>query len=165
MFQLQLKKKRNRTPFREICSQRFTLRQIETHRGLNSTASQVLNGCGSVGNSLTFSQKFLGLGAHDLMWMISALEFLCSNFCLRFSQNDVYVYISNFFFFCLGWYISKRFTMCCVLFVLRMACFVYLKDFLHISCWCYRLNSCSLYFIFNVFMQRKFWGRIHCLSQ
>lgn len=111
-----VKKKRNRTPFREICSQRFTLRQIETHRGLNSTESQVLNGCGSVGNSLTFSQKFLGLGAHDLMWMISALEFLCSNFCLRFSQNNVYVYISNFFFFCLGWYISKRFIMCWVLF-------------------------------------------------
>lgn len=62
-----VKKKRNGTPFREICSQRFTLRLIETHRGLNSIESQVLNGFGSVGNSLTFSQKILGLGAHDLM--------------------------------------------------------------------------------------------------
>lgn len=43
------------------------MRQIETHRGLNSIESQVLNGFGSVGNSLTFSQKFLGLGAHDLL--------------------------------------------------------------------------------------------------
>lgn len=102
-----VKKKRNRTPFREICSQRFTLRQIETHRGLNSTESQVLNGCGSVGNSLTFSQKFLGLGAHDLMWMISALEFLCSNFCLSFHRCLCNIDLGNFYFF-LSWMINFK---------------------------------------------------------
>lgn len=92
-FYFNCSKKRNQTPFRE-----FVHIETETHSGLNSIESQVLKLLGSVGNPLTFSQKFHGWGAHDLMWMISVLEFLYSNFCWRLSQFFMFINLGNFFF-------------------------------------------------------------------